>query len=89
MSAKFSTYTYYFLFIHCEMAEDEDANIITRIEKNKADSKKDDLNRDTDYTKYAAGGESKEVPASTALDENGSFFTKTRAESTKTEESTK
>lgn len=58
------------------MAEDEDANIISRIEKNKADSKVS-LNTNTDYTKYAVGGESKEVPASTALDENGSFFSKT------------
>ena len=59
------------------MAEDEDANIISRIEKNKAYSNKERLNTNTDYTKYAVGGESKEVPASTALDENGSFFSKT------------
>jgi hypothetical protein len=59
------------------MAEDEDANIILRIEKNKAYSRKESLNPDTDYTKYAVGVESKEVPASTALDENGNFFSKT------------
>lgn len=58
------------------MAEDEDANIISRIEKIKADSKKERLDMDIDYTKYAVGGESKEVPASTALDENDSFFSK-------------
>lgn len=52
------------------MAEDEDANIISRIEKHKADPKKEVPNRDADYTKYAVGGESKEVPASTGLEEN-------------------
>ena len=52
------------------MAEDEDANIISRIEKNKAYSKKGSLNPDTDYTKYAVGGESKEVPAATEQEEN-------------------
>ncbi|HKX20778.1 MAG TPA: hypothetical protein VJM74_03805 [Nitrososphaeraceae archaeon] len=58
------------------MAEDEDANIISSIEKNKAYSKKASHNPDTDYTKYAVGGESKEVPPSRGLDENVSFFTK-------------
>ena len=52
------------------MAEDEDANIISRVEKNKANPKKELLNTHTDYTKYAVGGESKEVPAPTRLDEN-------------------
>lgn len=52
------------------MAEDEDANIISRIEKNKANTEKEGVNTDTDYTKYAVGGESKEVPASTGLEEN-------------------
>jgi len=49
------------------MAEDEDANTISRMEKNKASPKR---NPNTDYTKYAVGGESKEVPAPTGLDEN-------------------
>ena len=52
------------------MAEDEDANIISRIEKNKANTKKEGLNTDTDYTKYAVGGESNEVPAPTGIEEN-------------------
>jgi len=50
------------------MAEDEDANTISRMEKNKASPKREGLN--PDYTKYAVGGESKEVPAPTGLDEN-------------------
>jgi len=49
------------------MAEDEDANIISKMEKKKADPEKKRLNN---YTKYAVGGESKEVPAQTDLDEN-------------------
>ena len=52
------------------MAEDEDPNIISRMEKNKAYTKKEDVNKDTDYTKYAVGGESKEVPPPTGLEEN-------------------
>jgi hypothetical protein len=52
------------------MAEDEDANTISRMEKNKANPKKELLNVHTDYTKYAVGGESKEVPAPTGLEEN-------------------
>ena len=49
------------------MAEDEDANIISKMEKKKADPEKKRLNN---YTKYAVGGESKEVPAPTGLEEN-------------------
>ena len=52
------------------MAEDEDANIISKMEKKKADPEKDCLNN---YSKYAVGGESKEVPAS-GLDENDNFI---------------
>ena len=55
------------------MAEDEDANIISRMEKNKANAKKVGLDTDTDYTKYAVGGESKEVPAPTGLEENSNL----------------
>ena len=53
------------------MAEDEDANIISKIEKKKADAEKEGLNN---YNKYAVGGESKEVPASGELDENDNFI---------------
>ena len=53
------------------MAEDEDADIISKVEKKKADPEKEDLNN---YSKYAVGGESKEVPASSGLDENDNFI---------------
>ena len=53
------------------MAEDEDANIISKMEKKKADPVKEGLNN---YSKYAVGGESKEVPASIGLDENDNFI---------------
>jgi len=53
------------------MAEDEDANIISKMEKKKADPEKKRLNN---YTKYAVGGESKEVPAQTDLDENDNYI---------------
>ena len=58
------------MFTDYQMAEDEDANIISRMEKNKANAKKVGLDTDTDYTKYAVGGESKVVPAATGLEEN-------------------
>jgi hypothetical protein len=50
------------------MAEDEDANIISKIEKKKADPQKENLDMVVASSKYAVGGESTEVPAST-LDE--------------------
>ncbi len=53
------------------MAEDEDAEIISKVEKKKTDPEKEGLNS---YTKYAVGGESKEVPASSGLDENDNFI---------------
>jgi len=53
------------------MAEDENANIISKVEKKKADAEKEGLNN---YSKYAVGGESKEVPASSGLDENDNFI---------------
>ena len=53
------------------MAEDEDANIISRVEKKKADPEKEVVNS---YSKYAVSGESKEVPASAGLDENDNFI---------------
>ncbi len=55
------------------MAEDEDANIISRVEKKKADPKKEKRTKVDNYSKYAVGGESKEVPAS-ALDENDNYI---------------
>ena len=55
------------------MAEDEDANIISRIEKKKADPKIDVGSMEDNYSKYAVGGESKEVPAS-GLDEKDNFI---------------
>ena len=54
------------------MAEDEDANIISRIEKKKAHPGKEGSITDS-YSKYAVGGESKEVPAP-VLDENDNFI---------------
>ncbi len=59
------------LFTHIAMAEDEDANIISKIEKKKADPEKEGI---SNYSKYAVGGESKEVPASAGLDENDNFI---------------
>ena len=64
------------------MAEDEDANIISEVEKKKAYPEKKGLNS---YSKYAVGGESQEVPASAGLDENDNF-TRRRAKSAKTKE---
>jgi hypothetical protein len=55
------------------MAEDEDANIISRVEKKKADPEKEGVNS---YSKYAVGGESKEVPALAGLDANDNFIHK-------------
>ena len=51
------------------MAEDEDANIISKIEKKKANPEKENLDKVIASSKYAVGGESTEVPAST-LDDN-------------------
>jgi hypothetical protein len=55
------------------MAEDEDANIISRVEKKKADPEKEGRSTVDSYSKYAVGGESKEVPAA-ALDENDNLI---------------
>jgi len=52
------------------MAEDENANTISKIEKKKADPEKERLN----CSKYAIGGESKEVPAPAGLDENDNYI---------------
>ena len=42
--------------------------------KRKTDPEKEGLNTVISYSKYAVGGESKEVPASTGLDENDNFI---------------
>jgi hypothetical protein len=42
--------------------------------KNKTDPEKEGLNTVISYSKYAVGGESKEVPASAGLDENDNFI---------------
>ena len=56
------------------MAEDEDPDIISRIERKRADTREQGLHTDMDYTKYAVGGEWKEVPPSSGSDENDNFF---------------
>jgi hypothetical protein len=58
-------------YIHRRMQDVE----YTKKEKteNKNDPKKERLNTGINYSKYAVGGESKEVPAS-ALDENDNFI---------------
>ncbi|HEU4468482.1 MAG TPA: hypothetical protein VFR61_05560 [Nitrososphaeraceae archaeon] len=53
------------------MAEDEDANIISKVEKKKANPEKEHV---SSYSKFAVGGESKDVPASRGLDENDNFI---------------
>src|SRR5678810_1455186 len=42
--------------------------------KNKTDPEKEGLNTVISYSKYAVGGESKEVPASAGLDENDNYI---------------
>jgi hypothetical protein len=42
--------------------------------KNKTDPENEGLSTVTGYTKYAVGGESKEVPASAGLDENDNYI---------------
>ena len=42
--------------------------------KNKTDPEKEGLNTGISYSKYAVGGESKEVPASAGLDKNDNFI---------------
>jgi hypothetical protein len=42
--------------------------------KKKTDPEKEGLNTVVSYSKYAVGGEPKEVPASTGLDENDNFI---------------
>ena len=42
--------------------------------KNKTDLEKEGLNTVISYSKYAVGGESKEVPAPAGLDENDNYI---------------
>ena len=52
------------------MAENEDPNIISTIESKKAKSKKEGMEAKMDYSKYAVGGESMEVPACSQADQS-------------------
>lgn len=56
--------------------------------KNKTDPEKESLNTGTSYTKYAVGGESKEVPA-TGLDENDNYVHRRQQNQPKQKKSTK
>jgi hypothetical protein len=54
------------------MAEDEDADIISKVEKKKADPEKESLYTVISYSKYAVGGESKVLAS--PLDENDNYI---------------
>ena len=56
--------------------------------KNKTDPEKEGLNTDISYSKYAVGGESKEVPA-TGLDENDNYIHRRQQNQPKQKKSTK
>jgi hypothetical protein len=56
--------------------------------KNKTDPDKESLNTGISYTKYAVGGESKEVPA-TGLDENDNYIHRRQQNQPKQKKSTK
>ena len=56
--------------------------------KNKTDPEKEGLNTDINYSKYAIGGESKEVPA-TGLDENDNYIHRRQQNQPKQKKSTK
>ncbi len=53
--------------------EDQGETTTEEVEKEKADAEKEGRTGVDSYSKYAVGGESKEVPAS-ALDKNGNFI---------------
>lgn len=55
------------------MAEDEDPKIISRIERKKAESERQVIDSKKDYGKYAVGGESTEVPASSVGENDNSI----------------
>jgi hypothetical protein len=56
--------------------------------KNKTDPNKESLNTGISYTKYAVGGESKEVPA-IGLDENDNYIHRRQQNQPKQKKSTK
>jgi hypothetical protein len=56
--------------------------------KNKTDPEKESLNKSISYSKYAVGGESKEVPA-TGLDENDNYIHRRQQNQPKQKKSTK
>ncbi|MDW3679417.1 MAG: hypothetical protein QOA14_07595 [Nitrososphaeraceae archaeon] len=56
--------------------------------KNKTDPDKESLNTGISYTKYAVGGESKEVPAA-GLDENDNYIHRRQQNQTKQKKSIK
>ena len=66
------------------MAEDEDPNIISEMEKKKANTEKE---HPSSYNKYAVGGESKEVPAQAGLDENDNYIHRREQNQTKQKKS--
>lgn len=65
------------------MAEDEDPNIISRIERKKANSKKQNRDMLVGSSKYAVGGESTEVPGSTVGENDDSDHVREYSKSTR------
>ena len=65
------------------MAEDEDPNIISRIERKKAIPKKHNIEMAVGSSKYAVGGESTEVPASTVGENDDSDVVREYSKSTR------
>jgi hypothetical protein len=59
-------------YIHTRMQKQEYRK--QEKQKNKTDPEKEGFNTVISYSKYAVGGESKEVPASAGLDENDNFI---------------
>ena len=57
--------------------------------KNKTDPEKEGLNTVISYSKYAVGGESREVPASAGLDEKDNYIHRRQQNQPKQKKSTK
>jgi hypothetical protein len=57
--------------------------------KNKTDLEKKSLNTVISYSKYAVGGESKEVPASAGLDKNDNYISRREQNQPKQKKTTK
>ena len=57
--------------------------------KNKTDPEKESLNTGISYSKYAVGGESREVPASAGLDEKDNYIHRRQQNQPKQKKSTK